>query len=357
MLWAMNTGHEGSLSTCHANSPARRPAPARDDGALGRARPAAGGRARPAQLARSTSSCRSPAPATATRSVVAVAEVVDPPDATDHASGCSPDPTASTTSRSALPARPARRRPTRRGARDGAAGRRRWSRPWSSRRRTARARRDCPTPPSRTHRSGCAARRWLDASSTGRCPACAERRRDRQLPDALDRLASALRAGDAVGPALVDARRRGRRTPRRRAPSASPGRSSTARRSPTRWRAWAASTGRVRRRAAGGRGPHHRRRRGRRGGAGRRRRGGHAPRAPRAPRRGAGPGHPGPRLRRGPGHRPARASPRSSPRVEPRADRRSCSPRPLGLACLVARRRARRASACCWMARITRSAG
>ena len=41
MLQAMNTGHDGSLSTVHANSPARRAGARRDDGADGRLRPAA----------------------------------------------------------------------------------------------------------------------------------------------------------------------------------------------------------------------------------------------------------------------------------------------------------------------------
>ena len=40
MLQAMNTGHDGSLSTVHANSPRDAPPPHRDDGADGRARPA-----------------------------------------------------------------------------------------------------------------------------------------------------------------------------------------------------------------------------------------------------------------------------------------------------------------------------
>ena len=35
MLQAMNTGHDGSLSTVHANSPERRARPPRDDGADG----------------------------------------------------------------------------------------------------------------------------------------------------------------------------------------------------------------------------------------------------------------------------------------------------------------------------------
>ena len=40
MLQAMNTGHDGSLSTIHSNSSARRAIPRRDDGADGRLRPA-----------------------------------------------------------------------------------------------------------------------------------------------------------------------------------------------------------------------------------------------------------------------------------------------------------------------------
>ena len=43
MLQAMNTGHDGSLSTVHANAPARRARPHRDDGADGRLRPAGAG--------------------------------------------------------------------------------------------------------------------------------------------------------------------------------------------------------------------------------------------------------------------------------------------------------------------------
>ena len=38
MLQAMNTGHEGSLTTCHANTPARRHRPARNDDHDGRFR-------------------------------------------------------------------------------------------------------------------------------------------------------------------------------------------------------------------------------------------------------------------------------------------------------------------------------
>ncbi len=40
MLQAMNTGHDGSICTVHANAPARRARPRRDDGADGRHRPA-----------------------------------------------------------------------------------------------------------------------------------------------------------------------------------------------------------------------------------------------------------------------------------------------------------------------------
>ena len=40
MLQAMNTGHDGSITTVHANTPARQPLPPRDDGAHGRRRPA-----------------------------------------------------------------------------------------------------------------------------------------------------------------------------------------------------------------------------------------------------------------------------------------------------------------------------
>ena len=43
MLQAMNTGHDGSLSTVHANIAARRAGAGRDDGADGRLRPAAAG--------------------------------------------------------------------------------------------------------------------------------------------------------------------------------------------------------------------------------------------------------------------------------------------------------------------------
>ena len=43
MLQAMNTGHDGSLTTLHANTPARRAGAHRDDGADGRLRPAGAG--------------------------------------------------------------------------------------------------------------------------------------------------------------------------------------------------------------------------------------------------------------------------------------------------------------------------
>ena len=50
MLWAMNTGHEGSLSTCHANSPVDALRRLEIMVLVGRARPAAGRGARPARL-------------------------------------------------------------------------------------------------------------------------------------------------------------------------------------------------------------------------------------------------------------------------------------------------------------------
>ena len=46
-------------------------------------------------------------------------------------------------------------------------------------------------------------RAWLVDALDRALPSVRRSRRDRQLPDALDRLASALRAGEAVGPALV----------------------------------------------------------------------------------------------------------------------------------------------------------
>ena len=50
MLQAMNTGHDGSMTTVHASLAGRRAAPAGDDGADGRRRPAARGGARAAAL-------------------------------------------------------------------------------------------------------------------------------------------------------------------------------------------------------------------------------------------------------------------------------------------------------------------
>ena len=50
MLQAMNTGHDGSLSTVHANSPRDALVPARDDGAHGGHGPAAAGDPRPDRL-------------------------------------------------------------------------------------------------------------------------------------------------------------------------------------------------------------------------------------------------------------------------------------------------------------------
>ena len=89
MLWAMNTGHEGSLSTCHANSPvdALRRLEVMVLGA-GLDLPLAAVRDQLAaaldlvvQVARL---------ADGGRGVVAVAEVVDPPERRARGSGCSP---------------------------------------------------------------------------------------------------------------------------------------------------------------------------------------------------------------------------------------------------------------------------
>ena len=52
MLQAMNTGHDGSMSTGHANTPARHARPPRDDGADGRRRPAAARHPRADRLGR-----------------------------------------------------------------------------------------------------------------------------------------------------------------------------------------------------------------------------------------------------------------------------------------------------------------
>ena len=56
MLQAMNTGHDGSMSTGHANSPARHAVPARDDGPDGRRGPVRCGRSASRSPRRSTSS-------------------------------------------------------------------------------------------------------------------------------------------------------------------------------------------------------------------------------------------------------------------------------------------------------------
>ena len=75
MVQAMNTGHDGSLSTCHANSPGRRPAAAGDDGSHGRCRPAAPAPCRE-QLASAIDLVVQVARRPEGRRVVAVAEVV-----------------------------------------------------------------------------------------------------------------------------------------------------------------------------------------------------------------------------------------------------------------------------------------
>ena len=74
MLQAMNTGHDGSLSTCHANSSGRRPAAGRDAGAHGRCRPPARRGARAGCLRHRRRRPSRP-PRRRPRRVVAVAEV------------------------------------------------------------------------------------------------------------------------------------------------------------------------------------------------------------------------------------------------------------------------------------------
>jgi tight adherence protein B len=61
--------------------------------------------------------------------------------------------------------------------------------------------RRCPATSPAPIRERAPRQRWLDALD--RMPGVRRHRRDRQLPDALDRLGSSLRAGEAVGAALV----------------------------------------------------------------------------------------------------------------------------------------------------------
>ena len=65
MLQAMNTGHDGSLTTLHANSAARRAAPAREPGADGRPHAARPRHPRADRLGARASSCTSRASRTA----------------------------------------------------------------------------------------------------------------------------------------------------------------------------------------------------------------------------------------------------------------------------------------------------
>ena len=76
MLQAMNTGHDGSISTVHANSPRDALVPARDDGAHGRLRPAHPGHPGADRVGRCTSSSTSSGSATAAAGSSQVTEVV-----------------------------------------------------------------------------------------------------------------------------------------------------------------------------------------------------------------------------------------------------------------------------------------
>jgi hypothetical protein len=74
MLQAMNTGHDGSLTTVHANSPARRAVPPRDPGADGRLRPAGAGHPRADRLGHRPHRAAHP-PADGTRRITHITEV------------------------------------------------------------------------------------------------------------------------------------------------------------------------------------------------------------------------------------------------------------------------------------------
>ena len=76
MLQAMNTGHEGSLTTIHANTPARRARPSRDARADRRRRPAAARDPRADRAPRSTCSSRSRASSTARAAITHITEVL-----------------------------------------------------------------------------------------------------------------------------------------------------------------------------------------------------------------------------------------------------------------------------------------
>ena len=156
------------------------------------------------------------------RSVVAVAEVIDPPSRrTTRAAPRRPDrpprpPAPRSPSSGRAAARPGVVHVTAQVRRRGGRGPRPGVHP-------PRARRDCPTPTAAGGTVRLCRAAMVDALSTGRCPSRAP---TTPRPAAARRPRSARRrlsrAGDAVGPALVEAGRRGRRPPRHRAPSASP---------------------------------------------------------------------------------------------------------------------------------------
>ena len=353
MLWAMNTGHEGSLSTCHANSPVD---------ALRRLEvmvlsagldlPMAAVRDQLSSVARPRRPGRPHATAARARSS-SVAEVIDPaePDGPRvrllaGPTGLHDLPARAPASAGHPAARPGLVHVTR--ALAGARGRR-------PRPRRASARPRAPTRPTAAPTAAGPTRRRGSPRCSIAAPPSARRTRDRQLPDALDRLGSACGPERPSGPALVGLAR----------DVADPlgtelgGLARSVEHGPPvadALAAWAASSDASRRRAAGGRRPHASAPARRRGRPGRRRRRRDPARAPRA---------------RGP--RCARWPPRPVPR--PR-----CSPaRPLAFALLVATVEPARhrlpahhpsrprvpgrwasgstSSACVWMARITRSAG
>ena len=79
MLQAMNTGHEGSLSTCHANSPADALRRLETHGPHGRRRRCRSPRSASSSASASTSSCRSPGARTASGASSRSAEAAPPP--------------------------------------------------------------------------------------------------------------------------------------------------------------------------------------------------------------------------------------------------------------------------------------
>ena len=329
MLWAMNTGHEGSLSTCHANSPVDALRRLEVMVLIGRARPAARGRARPAHRRRRPRGAGRPRLATGGGgSPRSPRWSTRPGDGQRIRLLAGPDGLHDLPARP--PRRPASRRRTRRGAgerRSAGAGRGRRScslvglpaRPPAGRR--PRRRRAVGRRRRRPPSSGCA------APDRARPPAA--RRRDAQLPEALDRLA--VRAAGRAAPSARALGRAGRHRP--------PTRSATDLRPVAPGRC---EHGAPRRRRAGARGrsaPTRRADVAPRGGRARARRRRPAARSPEpstaspppcasaaAPGRGPCPGHPGPglgrrarrgaaRLRRPGGHHRARR--RGVPRHQP----------------------------------------